>query len=142
MAESDAIATRGLVVKRGDGASPEVFTSIGELRSYSRDGHEQTAIDVTHLTSDDDYMEYVGGFIAPGTYTFEFNRVFQNAQQQALETDMDNHTKRNFQIVVNDDSDSTLSFAALVQNIGESGDLNTQITGTLTLQVSGKVTLS
>lgn len=51
----------GAALKLGDGASPEVFTHIGNTTSFSI---EQTAdqIDATHLQSTSGFREYKQGF--------------------------------------------------------------------------------
>jgi hypothetical protein len=51
----------GATLKMGDGASPEAFTSIGNLTTF---GLEMQAdeVDATHLLSTDGFREYKQGF--------------------------------------------------------------------------------
>ena len=137
MAASTAVATRGLTLKRGNTASPVGYTEVGEILGWSKSGPEQEMIDVTHLKSDNEYREFIGGMINGGTHTFEMNWIPDNVQQVLLQTDIDAHTKRSWQVVINNPTTATLTFSAYVQSFSASGDLSSQLTGTLVLQQSG-----
>ena len=48
---SNALESQGMAIKRGDGASPEVFTTIPEVRSINGPDGSASEIDVSDLSS-------------------------------------------------------------------------------------------
>lgn len=140
MPASSAQVTNGTVIKRGDGASPEVFTSIPEVFNIEPPADEATEIDVTHLTST--AMEFKFGLSDNGAVTCEMNYVHNDATQEALRTDKTNKTLRNFQIVY-PDSVETHAFAAYVTQFRINGvPVNERLTATAVLRISGAVTIT
>jgi hypothetical protein len=68
------------------------------------------------------------------------NMLFDDTQHTLLETNLDAGTLTNFQLEYPDSGSTVCSFAALVQNMSESGDLESQIQSSVTLKVSGQAT--
>lgn len=56
----------GTVFKVGDGASPEVFTSVVNVASINLSGRSVEEVDFTHLASDGAFREFRAGFKDPG----------------------------------------------------------------------------
>jgi len=48
---SQALESQGMELKIGDGASPEVFAAISEIKTFTGPGGSATVIDVTDLSS-------------------------------------------------------------------------------------------
>lgn len=66
MTASTGITGRGVVLKIGDGASPEVFTTIANVANLSVTGRTANEVDFTHLASDSGYAEFRQGTKDPG----------------------------------------------------------------------------
>lgn len=60
----------GVVLKMGDGASPEVFTTVANCTNLSAGGVTLNMIDATHLDSPDFYQEFLPGLKAADEWTF------------------------------------------------------------------------
>src|SRR5439155_8274016 len=135
---SSAIVTTGTVIKRGNGASPEVFTAIAEVVDIDPPSAVAGEIDVSHLASV--AKEFRAGLRDFGSGTLTVNLIPGNAQQEGMEDDGATGVIRNFQII-NSDGITGRAFAAFVKAfkvdpIAIDGVLRAKIT----LRASGAVT--
>ena len=138
---TSAIKTQGTLVKRGDGGSPEVFTTIGEVRSFGGLGGGASAeIDVTHFGST--AKEWLTGLKDEGEITIDCNFLPDDTQQQGLWSDRTNATLRNFTITLTDSPATVFSFAAYVKSFEITGQYDDAVRATATLRISGPVTWS
>jgi TP901-1 family phage major tail protein len=93
-------AQRGkdLLIKIGDGADPEVFTTVAGLRATSLDFNAQT-IDVTNSDSAEMWRELLADGVKSATVAG--SGVFKDAASDAaLKTAFFNRTLNNWQIVI------------------------------------------
>lgn len=127
--------TQGTIFARGDGASPEVFTTIGQITSMTPVGQTRGLIDVTNLAST--AREYKKQ-IKDGQ---EMNLVIQydpdDTGHSGLRTDNDAEVARNYRITLTDSPAQTITFAALVINWSIT---NIAVDGVYTLEVTLKPT--
>lgn len=107
---SDALVGRTAKLSIGDGSSPDVFTQAAEITSISGPARSAQSVDVTHLNSPNDYMEYKPGMLDAGEVTIEGRWIPTNA---TLNTDADGllnlfeaRTTRTFKIDWPDGSDT------------------------------------
>lgn len=138
---SKANAAKGTKLQRGDGATPENFTTIGEVTTFNGPNKTVNEIDVTSFDSEAE--EFVFGVPSNGEVSFEFNFVGSNVEQQGLQTDADAGTKRNYRIVLNDHATSPtrFDFLAGIKAVGFQGQgPNAAYKGSCTLKISGEVT--
>jgi len=135
-----ALRAQGVLVKRGNGASPEVFTSIGEVVGFNGPSGTASIIDVTNLSST--AKEKILGLKDEGQVTLDLNLDPDDTQQAGLRSDRDAGTERNFQIVLTDTGTTTLSFAAFVMGFSVQGAVDQKIAASVTLEVTGAVTWS
>ena len=112
---SDAIAGVGAAFKRGDGASPEVFTAIAEINSITGPSMTRETIDVTSLDSTGGYREYITGFRDGGEVTLVMN--FTRDGWEAMRIDFTTDDTVNYQIVMPDTGATELNFAAYVTDL-------------------------
>lgn len=144
---TQAIAAIGTLLKAGDSASPEAFTTLAEVRDI--DGPNMTAeeIDVTNHSTTGNFAESIPGLLDAGSLTFSYNWVYSDASQQLLESDYLARTRRNYQLVFPVDAagtsvaDRTWQFLAYVQNLGASAPVRDALTRPTTLRVVGAPTL-
>ncbi|MGL4296272.1 MAG: phage tail tube protein [Aestuariivirga sp.] len=114
---SAAISGYGTLLKRGDGGSPETFSTVGEVRSISGPSIETDEIDVTTHSSAaaGAFKEFIMGLIDAGSVEFDINYVPSDPTHIGLRNDLLNRTKRNWQIVL-PGAIQTISFAGYVKS--------------------------
>ncbi len=137
---TNAIATQGTLVKRGDGGGPEVFTTIGEVVSFDGPGGKATIIDATHLQST--AKEKLAGLPDEGEISMTLNFVPSDAQQTGLRNDRAARTKRNFKIVFTDAGAETASFSAYVLEYKLSVKPDSKVELAVTLEITGPISWS
>ncbi|NEI70956.1 hypothetical protein GR212_15335 [Rhizobium lusitanum] len=60
----------GVTMQVGDGASPEVFTTVANVTTMSVGGVTLNTIDATHLNSPNFYQEFIAGLKSADEWTF------------------------------------------------------------------------
>ncbi len=66
-------SAKGTLQKLGNGASPEVYSTIGQVRSISGPTTKATVQDVTTHSTAGNWMEKLATLIEPGTLSFPIN---------------------------------------------------------------------
>jgi hypothetical protein len=66
-------SAKGTLMKLGNGASPEVFTTITQVRSIAGPTTKATVQDVTTHSTSGNWMEKLATLIDPGTLSFPIN---------------------------------------------------------------------
>lgn len=131
----------GTLLKIGDGAGSETFTTITEQTTVTPNGPTVEMIDVTNHDSPSAYREKIASLIDGGEVGFEGNWVPSSVTQAQCRTDMNNRTRRNFQIVYPTSPAVTHSFAGYITQFqvgGATVDDKLTVTGTIT--VDGVIT--
>ena len=118
---SNALVSQGMTIARGDGASPESFTTIPEVRAISGPDGSANEIDVTDLSSS--AKEFRMGLRDEGNITLEMMFIPGNTVHAGLRTDRANRTLRNFRITFTDSPATVWSFAAYVQGLSVSNEV-------------------
>src|SRR6056297_3367307 len=72
---TDAAIGYGAEFAIGDGADPEVFTKIAEVRAVTPPSMTREFADATHLESPDRYKEYVAALLDTEDVTVTLNYV-------------------------------------------------------------------
>lgn len=138
---SNAIEAQGVLIQRGSGTgSPETFTTIPELKSFSGPGGSTSVIDVTDLQSTG--KEKRVGLHDEGQLSLEINYIPDDTTHAALRADRANRTLRNFRVIFTDGSDTQFDFAAYVTGFSISGGVDGVVTASVTLEISGSITES
>ena len=136
-----AIESQGTVLKRGDGADPEVFTAIGRVVSISGIGSgSSTEIDITDLSSTG--KEFLLGIKDEGSVTLTLNLDTGDTMQTGLRTDRDARTLRNFELTLTDSGPSVITFAALIKTFSIEIGVDDKVSLSVELRISGAVTWS
>lgn len=81
----------------GDAASPEVFTTIAEVKEISGFGFSAGLTDATHMESPGGYKEYVASMKDGDTMTIRVNMTADN--ETILKTIADAGLRKNFKII-------------------------------------------
>jgi len=131
---TNAILGAGSSLRLGDGASPEVFTTIAEVLRCGAIGQSAGEIEVTHLSSTS--KEYIGALPEGSTVEFSLNFV-GGTQQNALRDGV--ATTKNLQMQFSDNTQASFAFVVL----GFSRDETTpesQLTATISGRITGDIT--
>ena len=126
------------LLKLGNALSPEIFTTIAEVKSIEGFGFTLQEVDATHMESPGGYHEYVAGLKDGDTVTITLNMIRANAIDTKVVCDAG--LRRNFEL----NFPSTLpdyDFAAIptgwhLQGVTPDGLLEVQ----LTLRIAGAIT--
>jgi predicted secreted protein len=99
----------------------------------------RATIDVTSLDSLGGYREFIAGFRDGGEVSLEMN--FTQATYNDMKDDFEDEATHNYQIVFGDTAATTFEFAGLVTALGTAVPLDDKVTASVTVKVSGQVTL-
>lgn len=144
MAANTAAVGYGVLLKRGDGAGSEAFTSITELKSVSGPNFSLDVSEASHTASPSAAKEFVAAMIDAGEVTFECNFVMDGTQNLAagILLDLKNRTKRNFQIAWPTATASTISFAGFVTGWSPKVAINDVMTVEIKIKITGLPTIA
>jgi len=141
---SSAFWAYGSTLQIGDGATPEVFTSIAEITELTPPSMERDDIDVSSNSSSDGYREFIPGMRDGGEVEMTANWLPTNATQDAvtgvLSTFNDN-LLHNYKIVL-PNSLATIAFSGFVTAFEMELPLEEQGKLTCTIKVSGKPSIA
>lgn len=137
-----AKSTKGVMLQRGDGGGSEVFTTVAEVKSF--DGPTESAPDIEVSSFDSTAEEFIAGLPANGEVQLGLNFIGPDVQQQGLRTDLRAGTLRNFKLILADHATTptTFSFAAIVKELGMSGQVKAAVEAKCTLKLSGPATVT
>jgi len=139
---SAALAGYSTVLKRGNAATPEVFTTVAEVGDIDGPTLKSQMEDATSHSSGG-WEEKVPTIQSVGQIKFPVNFVPTNATHSyaaGLVLDWKNKTLRNFQMVWPDAT--TWTFSAYVAEVAMKGSVKGKLTADITLDVSGAPTLA
>lgn len=131
---------RGTALQRGDGATPEVFTTIANVTSINPPSMERETIDVTAHDSEDGWMEFVGGLKDGGEVSADVN--YDPSEHDVLVADFDDENPRNYRIVFPDADATTWSFQAILTGFEPEAPYDDKLAASLTWKVTGRPSLS
>lgn len=138
---TNAIAGVGTEFKRADtDSSGTTYTAIAEVNSIEGPGMTRETIDVTSLDSTGGYREFITGFRDGGEVRLEMN--FERDGYEQMRLDFEDDDVHGYQIVLPDTGATTLDFDAYVTDLPLSISPDDKITTTVTLKVTGQVTLT
>ncbi len=135
----------GSLLKRGDGAVSETFTTVAEVVELPMPNLKLDTPEATHHGSPGGWREFIAGLLDAGDVKIKVNWLPSNATQSASTgalADMPNRVKRNWQIVLADGASTTWSFAAYVAGFEGKANLDKPFEATITLKVTGQPTLA
>ena len=146
--KSNAFVGLGLVLSIGNGASPIVYTEIGEVRGVpTAPGFKNDTTDVTNVQSVGGVKEFLATLTDPGEVAFSVNLVPGDAGQQALIAAGLSRTRTPFQLTLPPESVETPGdvpgywlFTALVTEYQPEIPLDKEASASIKLKISGLAT--
>lgn len=139
------IRAHGTLLKIGDGATAETFTSIAEVTNIQGPGLTADSLDMTHHASPSAFREFVQGLKDGGEVTLDLNYIPTAATQDAssgLLNDYENGTLRNFELVFPDAGNTTWSITGIVTNFTPAAPVDGKLGASVTIKLSGAPTLA
>jgi len=135
---ADADIGHGFQFERGDGATPEVFATVGEIMDPALPKLERDAREVTHAQSPEGWREYIRGLLNAAEFSLTLNYNPGNTAMPLLMGDLTatNQVPVNYKGTLPDGT--TWDFAALVTGIGPSIPVDDKMEVEVTFQPTGK----
>jgi hypothetical protein len=141
---TEGVIGLGTLLKIGDGASPESFDDMAEVKDITGPGLTREFAEFTHQKSPGGYREYKPTFKNSGDVTFKCNFIPDDPTQGfalagGLIKDYDDGTLRNFELVFPDAGSTKASFSAYVANLQPTAPLGSALEMNVTLRITGAV---
>ncbi len=130
---------RDLLVKIGDGGSPEIFTTVAGLRATTL-SFNSTTVDVTNADSVDQWRELLAG-AGVKSAAFSGSGVFKDAaSDESLRSAFFNQTAPNFQVVI--PNFGTIAGAFQIASLQYEGPYDGEVKLSLSLASAGALTFT
>jgi hypothetical protein len=132
----------GVILKRGNGATPEVFTAVAEVKDIKPFKLKAETKETTHHGSPGGWRTYKATLIEGGECTFKINFLPGDSTHSfsaGLAADLINRTERNWQVVLPDADDTGYEFAALVTQFDPDAPVEGILETDVTLKITGPV---
>lgn len=133
-------------LKVGDGASPEVFTSVAFVSNISISGYSVDSVEVTTHDSPNGFREYIAGLADGGEVSFDL--VFDPANATHNETTgglkaiMDSKAVKNFKVEFPLSPVKTWAFAGFLTSFEIEASMEEALSGSVTIKVTSKPVLN
>lgn len=133
-----AMKSKGVLLQRSNGASPDVFETIAEVSSFDGPSRSLPVDDVTSF--DSSWVEVLPGVPDGGQISFGLNFIPGHGGQIGLQEDLEAGTLRAYRLVFTDSATSKLEFSGYVTAFSSSGgNPNSKIAASCTIRISGGV---
>lgn len=142
---SSALSAFQTLLKIGDGAGSESFTTVAELRSIHGPKLKADTIDVTVHNTPTPWRRFIAGLLDGGEITFDINFIPQeptHSYSSGLIKDMTDRARRNFQVVFPDNATTTWLCPTIITGFEMSADPAAVLMSSVTLKVAGPPTLA
>lgn len=116
-------------------ATPLAWLEIGEVTDWDGPGGSATMYETTHLRSE--AKEKKIGLMDEGQLTLSINWEPSDTGQQAAREARAARTEKSFRLTYTDGS--TATFAGYVMGMSSSGGVDSKVSGSITIEISGPV---
>lgn len=130
----------GTVFSRGDGASPEVFTDVGDVLSVVGLGGVKDEVEITNLGSV--AKQFVSALSDFGEVQLELNWNPQDAEHVLLRSDQEGSARVNYRVIWADVSSTQVDFNGEVMEFSISTEPNDAVKASVRIKLSGALTWS
>lgn len=132
-----------IVLSIGDGASPEVFTTVAGVKSIDGPNTELAFIESTDFDSSGGFREYIAGLKDPGQLQMTLHFDPGSTGHISLLTKHDAGTLHNFKLqLLSGSPGKKWSFAAYVASVGPRLEVDGLIEAQVTLRITGSINRS
>jgi hypothetical protein len=144
MPPTQARIGHGTLLKRGNGATPEIFETIAEVTSINPPEMQSEDVKVSHMESPGGYHEYIPGMREAGEVSFDINFLPANPTHNGttgLAGDHRNRTVRNWRIDLAGGGAFWL-FAGYVKSFKVAIPVDDKVSASVSIKVTGEPILS
>lgn len=124
----------GTALARGNGATPEVFTTIAGVTSIEGPGLTRKVLDVTAHDSPNKYMQFIGGLKDPGDVLIDVN--YQPSAHDTLVDDLDATAPINYRLTF--PNGAIWAFPAVMKEFKPKAPYDNKLSAVISFKVSGK----
>jgi predicted secreted protein len=132
-----AVAGVGTQLRRWNGNS---WDALGEVTEITGPGMSRSIIDTTHLATEGGYRTFITGFRDAGTLSLTMN--FGRETYELLKADFESNDPSDYELILPDEDKTSFEFSGLVTEIPLSIPTDDKITNSVTIQISGQVTIN
>lgn len=139
---TDAISSFGVLLKVGDGGTPETFASVMNVGDVDGPDLSLDTEEITNHGSANGWDEHVGTILRGGELSTSVNFLPTDATHDmatGLQANMINRTKRNFQLIYPDGGSNGYQFTALVTGWKALAPVKGVLRADLKLKLTGQV---
>lgn len=131
----------GTLFASGNGASPEVFTTLGEVTNITPPGWSRDTVDATHELSPGAHREFIAGMADPGEVSLDLNFVPGGSARAALEAEkaLTGSSAAITRKITYPDG-SYLTFTGILTGVEDEAPIDDKMASTVTFKVSGAPT--
>lgn len=141
MSQSQGSIGFGTLFQIGDGASPEVFTTIGEIFSEIMVGATKPLVEVTHHESPNAFREFITGIAEGDEISIQANWVDNELGQSKVRAAFDGGEMVNF-IVRSPSSEEYVYFPGIVTHHDVTRPLDDKQVFNCTVKIAGNLLYS
>ncbi len=132
----------GILFQSGNGAIPEIFTTLAEVKNVTPPAMSRDAPEVTHEQSPNGWREFIGGLKDGGEISLEMNFIPNGSGAAAMMAEwslLNGSAAKNRRIQFPDGS--YFSCAAILTAFEPDGPIDEAMTASATFKVSGEPVL-
>lgn len=136
---NNALPAQGCLLQVGDGASPEVFTTIADITNFSGPDGSKSEIDTTDVAAT--AKTFLGGLPDLGSVQFSMNYIPTNAQHAQVRSDYLSSTSvsRNYKVVYSDSPQSEQIFTGYVSSFAPDVQADAALVASGSIRVTASV---
>ena len=142
---SSATSGFGTLLKMGDGASPEVFTTVAEVTNIAGPSLATESIDVTSHDSASNHREHIPSLRDAGELSFSVNYLpGDNTHKQAatgLLGAYQSRTVKNWELVFPDAATTTWSLTGFINGFSPTGPTDDKLSADVSIKMTAAPTL-
>lgn len=127
----------GTQLQRGNGATPEVFTTIAKVTAFKGPSSSTTMLDTTALDTEGGFNTFIPSLKKGGDLTVTLDFMPDSDSHQLLLGDWENRTARDFQIIWPDGVTTWGPFVAYVSKWEPDVATEKILSASITLTISG-----
>ena len=134
---STAVAGVKTLFRRWSGTA---WVNIGEISQITGPGMTRDIYEVTSFDSTEGYKEYIAGLRDGGSLSLTMN--FTRATFDLMQTDFEDDTVHNFEIVLPDAENTSIELEGWVSELGLDIPVADKVSSNVTIKITGPVTVN
>lgn len=139
---TDAAIGFGTLFKTGNGATPELFSTVAEVTGITPPAMSRDTVDATHELSPEAWREFIAGLKDGGEVSFDMNFVPDSADAANFmaELDLQGSAATKNRLILFPDG-SVFKFAAILTGYEPDAPIDDKMSASVTFKVTGKPNL-